>query len=727
MATNSSNASPNAYGTTNFLPCQRALESPCSYETRTKRFVSIGKDHADAAVDITTNAMCAPGVLPHHMELSRVLALRKLHPLTPYNHREWELQLCKYDLLNEYPDLSEGLRSGFNLHIPIVLHTQSPPNSASLTIFRTAFDKILERELSTGRYIGPFSQDNLNALLGPFQSSPISIIPKAGKPGKFRVIQNFSFPANTSLAHPNISINSSVNSDDFPCTWGTFDTICTIIRSLPPGSQAATRDVAEAYRTIPLHHSQWAAAVVCLPDGDLCVDTCVSFGMGPSAGVYGHVADAGADLLRAAGIGPLAKWVDDHLFFRIRREHLLTYNEHRKNLHGLLEANGKSQSGGRLWYESGPLDDGSFDIHAENCKFPLRDLSDSSPRSDIDGDFTFAFEDITRLSRLLGIPWELTKDALFGFVALYLGFLWDISCLSVRLSPEKQAKYLLAIAEWRSHATHTLLDIQRLYGKLLHSCLVVPAGRAYLSGLETMLGVSHDSPFVPRHSSRHLNEELEWWEERLNRPFVGRPITQPSSLIDLRAFSDASTSFGIAITLNGYWRAWRLLPRWQTCGGQRDIGWAECVGFELLVHAILNGRQPNIHKHFRLFCDNQGVVNGWKNHRSRNRATNLVFRRIHSLLESIGGGTSFHLQYVPSADNPADDPSRGIFPPRRFLLPPIALPGDLCQFLVDVEPSTESDRPRVFDTQQSVDEVVDTENDGYWGEQLLQLRDFWQE
>lgn len=39
--------------------------------------------------------------------------------------------------------------------------------------------------------------------------------------------------------------------------------------------------------------------------------------MGLSAGVYGLVADAGVDILRAAGLGPLTKWVDDHIFFRI--------------------------------------------------------------------------------------------------------------------------------------------------------------------------------------------------------------------------------------------------------------------------------------------------------------------------------------------------------------------------------------------------------------------------
>ena len=67
----------------------------------------------------------------------------------------------------------------------------------------------------------------------------------------------------------------------------TFSIISLLIHQLPPGSQVAMRDVLEAYRTVPLHHYQWPGAV----------------------------ADAGAKFFRSQGIGPLAKWVDDHIFF----------------------------------------------------------------------------------------------------------------------------------------------------------------------------------------------------------------------------------------------------------------------------------------------------------------------------------------------------------------------------------------------------------------------------
>jgi hypothetical protein len=40
---------------------------------------------------------------------------------------------------------------------------------------------------------------------------------------------------------------------------------------------------------------------------------------------------------------------------------------------------------------------------------------------------------------------------------------------------EKRTKYLAAITEWEKERTHNLLDTQRLYGKLLHATLVIPA------------------------------------------------------------------------------------------------------------------------------------------------------------------------------------------------------------------------------------------------------------
>jgi hypothetical protein len=251
----------------------------------------------------------------------------------------------------------------------------------------------------------------------------------------------------------------------------------------------------------------------------------------------------------------------------------------------------------------------------------------------------------------------------------------------VSLPQKKKTKYLAAIMEWLARSTHTLHDVQKLYGKLLHSSLVVPAGRARLTGFEAMLGIYGDRPLMPRHPPASIRQDLQWWVDRLSRPFLGRTIPIPIAPCDLAAFSDASSGIGIGIVLAGRWRAWRLIPGWKTLKGAKDIGWAEAVGFELLVYAV--SRTPTAERNFVLYGDNQGIIDGWRNNRSRNAATNDTFKRIHDFLELPGSPTSIQCTYVPSEDNPADGPSRGIYPPEELLLDPISLPPGLSQFLID--------------------------------------------
>ncbi|KIM86982.1 hypothetical protein PILCRDRAFT_64260, partial [Piloderma croceum F 1598] len=511
--------------------------------------------------------------------------------------------------------------------LPNISSTQAPPNRESVAEFKEEFARIVEHEIIKGRYIGPISHQDLEALLGPFQSSPFSIIPKPGKIGKYRNVQNYSFPICPSLSFPNQSINSLVDSDSFPTTWGTFSLVSLLIHRLPPGSQLATRDVAEAYRTIPLHHSQWPATVVRLDEFSFAIDTSVCFGSGPSAGTYGEVRNAASDILRFQGIGPISSWVDDHLFFRIKKTFLPEYNERRKSWNVNITQRGRHQHGGRFWYGGHVFEDGTIEEFDKNCRFPVKDLLQRTECSAEDTLYTYNFADIDFYSLQLGIPWELSKDRPFACVTTYIGFDWDVESYQVSLGHTKKEKYLRAMEEWLVLATHTLEEVQKLYGKLLHAA-----------------------------------------------------IPHPLPLYDVHGYSDASSKIGIAITIRNRWRAWCLVPGWQSLDGQRDIGWAEAVAFECLIRSLVeNGKETH---NFIIYGDNKGVVEGWWNGHSRNRAVNGVFKRLHSVIADSPIRHSF-TSYVRSKDNPANAPSRGIYPPMHLLLPPIQLPPELNRFLVD--------------------------------------------
>jgi len=257
-------------------------------------------------------------------ELRAVLRVRACKARTPYQPEAWLHFLSALNLIHRYAHIPNRLRFGFMGSVPTIHHTYFPPNSLSLLMQHDTFAIILNREYSTERYIGPLSRIETEILIGPFQTAPLSMVPKPSRPEKVQLVQNLSYPL-----HPTdsiSSINSAIDSDLYPCTWGTASTICLLIWFLPPGSQAAVRDVAEAYRMIPLHPSQWPGLVVKTGDDSFTIDCSFCFSFLASAGTYGEVADAGADIFRSQGIGPMSKWVDDHLFIRILQEHLKTYN-----------------------------------------------------------------------------------------------------------------------------------------------------------------------------------------------------------------------------------------------------------------------------------------------------------------------------------------------------------------------------------------------------------------
>jgi hypothetical protein len=63
--------------------------------------------------------------------------------------------------------------------------------------------------------------------------------------------------------------------------------------------------MAEAYHIVPLHPSQLPGLVVRTGDDEFAIDMSFCFGFSASAGAHGEATDAGADIFRSQGIGPI--------------------------------------------------------------------------------------------------------------------------------------------------------------------------------------------------------------------------------------------------------------------------------------------------------------------------------------------------------------------------------------------------------------------------------------
>jgi hypothetical protein len=323
----------------------------------------------------------------------------------------------------------------------------------------------------------------------------------------------------------------------------------------------------------------------------------------------------------------------------------------------------------------------------EDMATPLRDLSQTSPRSSLDAQFNYCMADVDSLSNELGIPWEHTKDVPFASAFPFIGFFWNLESRTVSIPNDKKAKYLAAIATWRACRTHTLEEAQSLHGKLMHACYVAPMGKAYLTSLEAFLGVFHDRPFLPRSPPKHTSADLDWWVSLFQQRCIERPIPGPLVVTDHAAYSDASSATGVGIVIGHRWRAWRLLPGWE--GEGRDIGWAEALGFYFLAATLF--ASSNHIPCYKVYGDNRGVVEGWWRGRSKNRPTNEVFKLVHALCNQAC--SLLISRYVRSEHNPADGPSRGVYPPLSLLLPAVPIPQQWRPFLVDF------DAPRSFSEQ----------------------------
>ena len=200
-------------------------------------FVRTGTKPLDARIkdpNIFTNVQ---DVEKQHTVPKNALLQRRHKPLTPLIANHWQLALTNAHLLSKYPMIPMYIRQGAHAGIPPIQKSYTPLNKNSTEAQKNIFDEMIQTEFHKGRYLGPFTKEELEHEIGPFQSSPLSLVPKAGKPGKFQLIQNLSHPH---MNLPTPSINAQLKSDDFPCTWGTFKTTCTLIRNLPPGAQAAT-------------------------------------------------------------------------------------------------------------------------------------------------------------------------------------------------------------------------------------------------------------------------------------------------------------------------------------------------------------------------------------------------------------------------------------------------------------------------------------------------------
>ena len=278
-------------------------------------FASTGPSTPTAARPIVASSSTSVPFVTPQTTVPTLVPTDPRRVVTPLDADRLESELVKLGIQDKWMHVIDGIRYGFDVGIKEQFsHSVIHPNHASSSLDMNFISSYIKSEVGAGRYAGPFTQAGLEALIGSFCTSPLGLVPKGSS--SFRLIQDLSFPRNASSV---ASINSQINSDDFPTAWGTFDITSSLILSLPEGCMAATFDISAAYRITPVQPDQQWALVVHWKD-KFFMDHTLPFGLASSAGIFGWVADLLVDLYVHSGqFGPLVKWVDD--FFTVHLPH----------------------------------------------------------------------------------------------------------------------------------------------------------------------------------------------------------------------------------------------------------------------------------------------------------------------------------------------------------------------------------------------------------------------
>lgn len=493
--------------------------------------------------------------------------------ITPYDATAFESTLRAHGLLGKYPDLPSRLRYGFPIgDMPRILQTSTPKNHASDPNHLTFIMDYAAEQVALGRMSGPYTRSEVESILkSPFVTSPLSVVDKAGAPGKYRLVQNCSYRNELG-----VSVNMWIDPDDFPTEWGTAAEFAEIVATCAPGSQACSLDVDSAFRNIPIHpnHKPWL--VIQVENGSFYIDHVCPFGIASGCGLQGCIMDAIVDILAARGIHLTKKWVDD--------------------LSNVREPTGIDANG--AWIYSHGVQD-IFDVTAP-----------------------------------LGVPWKAAKCFDYAFSVIYLGFLWDLPARTVSLPEEKRVRYLakvealLAVIDAGKQVTYS--DAMSVNGTLSHIAFVYPQGRAYLTSLSAFTA-KFPSRLALRWPPHSLVSDLRWWLDTLRAPGVYRSLTPRGELRDLGISVDASTSWGVGVVIGGKVDAWKLRSGWKS--ERRDIGWAEMVAVELAVRHVegMGLRDCDI----LVLSDNMGVVGAFTRGRSRNYQVNASIRRAAVIAMSL--------------------------------------------------------------------------------------------
>lgn len=238
---------------------------------------------------------CKPRHQPHvHPSLADIQ--------TPVRLTAWQKGLANHPDQRFAKYVLQGLSEGFRVGFQYQTNQLQQSHRNMLITQPTVVGEYILNELEANR-LAVLSPEE--AIAAAIHCSPIGIIPKKNKPGKWRLIVDLSTPEKA-------SVNDGIKKELCSLSYTSVDTIAEKIVTLGRGTLLAKIDIKQAYRIIPVHpEDRWLLGMSW--EGRVYVDKTLPFGLRSAPLIFTAVADALAWLMKREGVSLVDHYLDDFI------------------------------------------------------------------------------------------------------------------------------------------------------------------------------------------------------------------------------------------------------------------------------------------------------------------------------------------------------------------------------------------------------------------------------
>lgn len=220
---------------------------------------------------------------------------------SPLKGQAWESALSDHPNRSWVDCLLSGIRHGVHIGFGGGIVRSAKTNLQSALANPAVVEAYLEKELQNGTISGPWTKGEVPSVI----LNRFGVIPKSGRPGKWRLIVDMSFP-------DGYSVNSGIDDNLSGMAYSSVVDAARMMLQFGKGALLAKIDVASAYRIVPVHPADRFLLGMSWK-GKVYVDRQLPFGLSSAPAIFNAYADGLEWVVRKRGVAAILHYLDDFL------------------------------------------------------------------------------------------------------------------------------------------------------------------------------------------------------------------------------------------------------------------------------------------------------------------------------------------------------------------------------------------------------------------------------